>query len=277
MNNKYFMAVPNDIMNTKHSLHYELLNFDTNIELKLFISILAQATMIFRVNKNKKGIQTFLISGILGKDSFIPRSKNMNHKKVLEIINQLNSPFFDVLSLSDKQISFQLSAKYIKTLKSGFTNVNLMDLKKYKSLKATKLAILTTIYPNGYLSLNYLFKYLKVKTELPRTEKIRQIKTAFDNLDVEWEYKHPAKKGDKELPEHYKFHYKTIKPETDIKSVIKANNNAVDKTFDTSELDLNINEVVDKKDDWELSEKEIDEQIEQAKKTGYLNVYNRLK
>lgn len=277
MNNKYFMAVPNDIMNTNHSLHYELLNFDTNIELKLFISILAQATMIFRVNKNKKGIQTFLISGILGKDSFIPRSKNMNHKKVLEIINHLNSPFFDILSLSDKTISFQLSAKYIKTLKSGFTNVNLMDLKKYKSLKATKLAILTTIYPSGYLSLNYLFKYLKVRAELPRTEKIRQIKTAFDNLDVEWEYKHPATKGDKELPEHYKFHYKTIKPESDIKSEIKANNNVIDKTLDASDLDLNINEVVDKKDDWELSEKEIDEQIEQAKKTGYLNIYNRLK
>jgi hypothetical protein len=242
-NNKYFMAVPNDIMSTKHPLHYELLNFDTNIKLKLFIAILAKSTMIYKNNKNKKGIQTFSIKGFLSDNSFIPR-KSLNQDKLLEIINGFNSPFFNFLLLADKQIEFELSAKYIKTLNSGFTNLNLMGLKKHKDLKTTKLAILTTIYPSTtknpkpYFSLNYLFKYLCITKKLERFEKIRQIKKAFSKLDnIKFEYKHPVNKNAEELPEHYKFHYETI----NIKIV---NADKIIKHTDSI------------KESWELSEKE---------------------
>jgi predicted small secreted protein len=248
-NQKYFMAVPNDIMNTKHPLHYELLNFDTNIELKIFIAILAKSTMIYKTNK-KKGIQTFSIKGFLSDNSFIPR-KSLNQDKLLEIINNFNNKFFNILLLKNKQIEFELSSQYIKTLKSGFTNINLMDLKKYKDIKTTKLAILTTIYPSTsknpkpYFSLNYLFKYLAINKNLKRFEKIRQIKKAFSKLDnIEFEYKHPVNQNAEELPEHYKFHYKT--PIKDIKTKENQDNNKsqkqildeIDETFNTDDLDL---------------------------------------
>lgn len=248
-NQKYFMAVPNDIMNTKHPLHYELLNFDTNIELKIFIAILAKSTMIYKTNK-KKGIQTFSIKGFLSDNSFIPR-KSLNQDKLLEIINNFNNKFFNVLLLKNKQIEFELSSQYIKTLKSGFTNINLMDLKKYKDIKTTKLAILTTIYPSTsknpkpYFSLNYLFKYLAINKNLKRFEKIRQIKKAFSKLDnIEFEYKHPVNQNAEELPEHYKFHYQT--PIKDIKTKENQDNNKsqkqildeIDETFNTDDLDL---------------------------------------
>jgi hypothetical protein len=249
-NQKYFMAVPNDIMNTKHPLHYELLNFDTNIELKLFIALLAKSTMIYKANK-QKGIQTFSIQGILGKDSFIPRSKSVNHDKLLEIVNNLNTPFFNVLVLDDKTVSFELSAKYIRTLKSGFTNLNLMDLKKHKDIKTTKLAILTTIYPSTtknpkpYFSLNYLLKYLAINKNLPRTEKIRQIKKAFSKLEnIEFEYKHPVNQNVETMPEHYKFFYETplkyikTKENQDNDKSKKQMLDEIDETFNTDNLDL---------------------------------------
>lgn len=261
-NQKYFMAVPNDIMNTKHPLHYELLNFDTNIELKLFIALLAKSTMIYKANK-QKGIQTFSIQGILGKDSFIPRSKSVNHDKLLEIVNNLNTPFFNVLVLDDKTVSFELSAKYIRTLKSGFTNLNLMDLKKHKDIKTTKLAILTTIYPSTtknpkpYFSLNYLLKYLAINKNLPRTEKIRQIKKAFSKLEnIEFEYKHPVNQNVETMPEHYKFFYET--PLKDIKTKENQDNDKskkqmldeIDETFNTDNLDLDDDDVNNKKVDF---------------------------
>lgn len=256
------MAVPNDIMNTKHPLHYELLNFDTNIELKLFIALLAKSTMIYKANK-QKGIQTFSIQGILGKDSFIPRSKSVNHDKLLEIVNNLNTPFFNVLVLDDKTVSFELSAKYIRTLKSGFTNLNLMDLKKHKDIKTTKLAILTTIYPSTtknpkpYFSLNYLLKYLAINKNLPRTEKIRQIKKAFSKLEnIEFEYKHPVNQNVETMPEHYKFFYET--PLKDIKTKENQDNDKskkqmldeIDETFNTDNLDLDDDDVNNKKVDF---------------------------
>jgi len=250
------MAVPNDIMNTKHPLHYELLNFDTNIKLKIFIAVLAKSTMIYKKNK-KKGIQTFSIKGFLSDNSFIPR-KSLNQIKLLEIINDFNSPFFDVLTLNDKEVSFELSARYIKTLKSGFTNLNLMELKKHKDLKTTKLAILTSIYPSTsknpkpYFSLNYLLKYLDVTKKLPRTAKIKQIKQAFSKLEnVKFEYKHPISKSAEELSEHYKFHYETINIEVEKTDKIiekteqkindvetkKVSDTEIDKIFDASDLD----------------------------------------
>ncbi|MGR6779789.1 hypothetical protein ACU5B6_09180 [Moritella viscosa] len=213
INTNLFLALPNEIMNTKHPLHYELLNFDTNIKLKVFLAILAKSTMIYKTTK-KRGIQTFSIKGLLGRNSFIPRSKAVNHKKLLEIINNFNSPFFKVLSLDDKEIQFELSLVYKKTLMSGFSNINLMDLKQHKDLKTTKLAIITSIYPNGYFYLNYLLDFLNVNKELDRYEKIRQIKKAFKKLKelelLTWEYKHPVNQMVEELPEHYKFHYKKV-------------------------------------------------------------------
>lgn len=204
--NELFIGIPNEIMNTKHNLHYELLNFKTNMELKVFLTVLAKATMIFKANKSTEQ-QTFSTVGFLSDDSFLP--KNLTLKKLTNIIENMNSPFFEHLEINHKTVCFKLSNEYTKSvLKKGFSKINLMSLKHHKDLKTTKLAVLTMMKPNGYLSLNYLFKALKVNPNLPRTGRIREIKKAFKKLDfLEWEYKHPVNKNVEVLAGHYKFHY----------------------------------------------------------------------
>jgi hypothetical protein len=248
-NQKYFMAVPNEIMNTKHPLHYELLNFDTNIELKVFIAVLAKATMIFKANKNK-GIQTFSTVGFLGDNSFLPKSINL--KKLTSIIQNMETTFFDTLTINLKTVSFELSNYYKKsTIKKGFSKVNLMSLKSYRFLKITKLAILTEINPKGYLPLNYLLKVLNVNPKLSRTGRIREIKQAFKSLEelglLNWKYKHPVNKNAEEVPEEvpedYKFHYETINIETEktaetVRDDEPELKQAIDETFNTEDFDL---------------------------------------
>jgi hypothetical protein len=222
--NNPFLAVPNDIMNTKHILHSELINFDRNIELKVFITVLATATKIFKANK-KNGKQTFSTIGLLGDDSVLPGSLKLAQFK--KIINDMNSPFFEHLVFENKQIEFQLSDTYIRsTLKRGFSKVDLMTLKSLQDVKTTKLAILTMICPSSktkdnnkkYLNLNYLLKILDVSKNMDRTDQIRAIKNPFKTLEklnlLTWKYIYPKKKSDKKLPEHYKFHFEEISLKT---------------------------------------------------------------
>jgi len=222
-------------------LHYELLNFDENIELKVFIAVLTKATMIFKVNKNKD-IQTFSTVGLLGDNSFLPKSINL--KKLTSIIQNMENQSFDTLTINLKTVSFELSNVYKKaTIKNGFSKVNLMSLKSLRFLKITKLAILTEINPKGYLPLNYLLKVLNVNQKLSRTGRIREIKQAFKSLEelglLDWEYIYPVNKNVKISPDDYKFHYKaTIKNNDTIKedeSTLKEVKNDImeniDKTF----------------------------------------------
>jgi len=268
INNKVFLAVPNEIMSTKHDLHKHLLDFDSNIELKIFLALLAKASMIYKSNK-PKGIQTFSIKGFLSNNSFIPR-KSLTKEILADIINEMTNPFFEVLFLDKDLVSYKLSTKYTKTLKSGFQKVNLMSLKSHKDLKMTKLAILTAMKPNGYLNLNYVLECLKVNKKLERTEQILQVKKAFRKLKklglLDWEYIYPVNKNVKVLPEHYKFHYKaTIKDNDTIKeneSTLKEVKNDImkniDKTFNEEEFDLDTllaelkEPVAEKKNDDEL-------------------------
>ncbi|CED62256.1 Bifunctional protein FolD-Methylenetetrahydrofolate dehydrogenase-Methenyltetrahydrofolate cyclohydrolase [Moritella viscosa] len=243
--NELFLAVSNEIMNTKHSLHKHLLNFDSNPELKVFLAILAKATMIFKANESTEK-QTFSTVGFLSDDSFLPKSINL--KKLTKIIEEMNNPFFEHLEITHKTVCFKLSNEYTKsTLKKGFSKINLMSLKPHKDLKTTKLAILTALKPNGYLNLNYVLECLKVNKKLERTEQIRQVKKAFKKLKdlglLECVYKYPVNKNVEVLPEHYKFHYKAI---------IKDND-----TFKEADVEIKSDETP--KEKWKLSKQEIDE------------------
>lgn len=124
----------------------------------------------------------------------------------------MRSPFFDHLQIEQKTISFKLSDLYEKsTLKRGFTKIDLKEFKKQRDLRTTKLSILTTAKPNGYLSLNYLLKALNINKKISRSEQIREIKRAFNKLkNIKYVYKYPANPNAEQLAEHYKFHYKTV-------------------------------------------------------------------
>ncbi|PMH42353.1 hypothetical protein BCU68_14245 [Vibrio sp. 10N.286.49.B3] len=210
-NNKIFLRLPNTIMSTKHNLHRELFNFNTSMEQKVFMAVLAYASAIFVKNK-MKGIQHFSTVGFLADNRFLPAS--LVYSKLEEIINNMNNPFFDTLSIKDKKVSFEFSKRYKReVIKKGFQQINLMSLKSCITLRATQIAIMTMMKPNAYLNLNYLLDVLNINKNLKRTGRIREIKNVFKSLEIlglisEWEYKHPATKSAEVLPNHYKFHYK---------------------------------------------------------------------
>jgi hypothetical protein len=227
-NNKIFLRLPNAIMSTKHNLHRELFNFNTSMEQKVFMAVLAYASAIFVKNK-MKGIQHFSTVGFLADNRFLPTS--LVYSKLEEIINNMNNPFFDTLSIKDKKVSFEFSKRYKReVIKKGFQQVNLMSLKSCITLRATQVAIMTMMKPNAYLNLNYLLDVLNINKNLKRTGRIREVKNVFKSLETldlisEWEYKHPATKSAEVLPEHYKFHYKNtpIKSNEESKEFIVEN------------------------------------------------------
>ncbi|OBT09910.1 hypothetical protein A9267_20250 [Shewanella sp. UCD-FRSSP16_17] len=212
-NNKIFLRLPNTIMNAKHDLHKELFNVETAMEQKVFIAVLAIASALFVKNK-KKGVQHFSTVGLLSDNRFLPA--NLVYSTLEEIINNINSPFFDTLVIENKMVSFEFSKRYKKeAIKTGFQQINLMSLKSCNTLRSTQVAIMIMMRPNAYLNLNYLLDVLKVNKGIKRTSRIREVKRVFKSLKkqgllTEWEYKHPATKSAEVLPEHYKFHYKNV-------------------------------------------------------------------
>lgn len=247
-NNKIFLRLPNTIMSTKHNLHRELFNFNTSMEQKVFMAVLAYASAIFVRNK-MKGIQHFSTVGLLSDDRFLPA--NLVHSKLEEIINNIRSPFFDTLTVKDKKVSFEFSNRYKReVIKKGFQQINLMSLKSCKTLRATQVAIMIMMKPNAYLNLNYLLDVLKIHKEIKRTSRIREIKRVFKSLKdqglvSEWEYKHPATKSAEVLPEHYKFHYKN----TPVKSS-KEVDNVQEQADDTNNKTMTVEESIKKRNDY---------------------------
>ncbi|MGG5571401.1 hypothetical protein [Vibrio diazotrophicus] len=247
MNNNQFLALPNEIMNRDNPLHYELFNFNNNIDFKVFLMVLSISTMMYKDNGLKK--QSFSINGLLSRNSYLPRSK-LNFEKLESIINEFGeSPFFKKICVTKslmnpktenglkneediikhtltnslkKVVELELSDEYIKTLnnkKSGFNKVRLDELKSCRDVKATKLKVITLMKPTGYLHLNYLLKVLSIKNNLNRSDKIRQIRRAFNGIKLEFEYKHPKNQNDEIKPEHFRFYYdSTQKTENDLKN-----------------------------------------------------------
>ena len=215
---KYFTA-PHELMNRKNPLHYALFDFKNTAEMKVFITLLAYSTMIFRSTKNKNK-HTFSLKGLLSEDSFLPR-KNISIVSICRFIKKLDSPFFEEITEIGNEVNFKLSKQYKKTIKSGFNKIDLHDLKGITHIRATKLKILTLMKPDGYFDLYYLFKVLDLNEIKRRDNKIAKIHIAFETLDIGANYKHPfydQKKPNKlkESDEYYKFHYKTT-----IKEIVK--------------------------------------------------------
>lgn len=210
MNNNQFLSLSNEIMKTNNPLHYELFNFDNNIEYKVFLMILSISTMLYRNNKMTK--QSFSLNGFLSRDSYLPRSK-LNFKTLEKIINSFNgkSHFFNHVLSENKNVIVELSKQYIDNInKNGFNKVKLEDLKSCKDIKATKLKVIVSMKPKGFLNLNYLLKVLSVNDNLNRTDKIRQVRRAFNGIKLNFEYKHPKNQNDEIKPEHFKFYYDTL-------------------------------------------------------------------
>ncbi len=238
MNNNQFLALPNEIMKSDNPLHYEFFNFNNNIDFKVFLMILSISTMLYKDNGFKK--QTFTLNGLLSRDTYLPRSK-LNFEKLESIINNLKlSPFFKSIIVNksllnpinnteeheeeaikysltnslNKYVELELSDEYLNLINNknnGFNKIKLEELKSCREVKATKLKVITMMKPKGYLHLNYLLKVLSINCNLNRTDKIRQIKRAFNGINIEFEYKHPKRDKKKEMkPEYYKFHYNTL-------------------------------------------------------------------
>ena len=269
-----YLTIPHELMNRKNPLHYALFNFDNNAEMKLFITILAYSTMIYRSTK-KPVNHHFKLKGFLGNNSILNR-RDLTNKKINLFIQKLDSTFFEEIKVEANEVIFKFSNQYKRAIKSGFNKIDLDTLKSIKDVRATKLSILTQMKTDGYLDLYYLFKVLDLNEIKRRDHKVAKIKSAFSKLkNVEYTYKHPKNQNAEKLDEHYKFHYKTL-IDTEINT---AGNADLDNTFDTSDIrDLDIEEE-EKNEPWQMSEAEINEQLEEFEqknktiigKTGYLN------
>jgi len=259
-NNKPFLAVPFDMMNPKHPLHKklykELVNFKTNLELKVFIAVLAEATMILKTTK-KQGKQTFSTVGFLGDNSFLPGT--LVEKKLEKIINEMNTPFFDSLSFSNKIVEFKLSDLYMKSaLKRQFIKIDLMRLKSLTSPNTTKLVILQSLYPfseknpKRFIYLNFLLEVFNISKKMTRKDQIRAVKDVFRSLEklelLNWEYIYPKKANDDKTLKAYSFIYSAFTPEIkedneiteEVKPEIKEN--SINIKEDTETLKENIDE-----------------------------------
>lgn len=227
---KYFTA-PHELMNRKNPLHYALFDFKNTADMKIFITLIAYSTMIYRTTKSNKK-HTFSLKGLLGDDGVLPR-KNITIKKIVLFIKKLDSPFFEEITSAGEDVYFKLSKQYKKAIKSGFNKIDLNELKGITHIRATKLKILTLMKPDGYFDLYYLFKVLDLNGIKRRDNRIAKIHTAFETLDIIPDYKHPfydEKKPNKlkKADEHYKFHYKTT-----VQEIVKE---AVKKPLNDNEL-----------------------------------------
>ncbi|WP_421854665.1 hypothetical protein [Marinomonas sp.] len=208
MNELIFLSLTKEIMKPKNELHKYLFDFEDNVRFKVFLAILSISTTIYKKNKVDH-IQIFSIDGLLGVNSFLPRSGKLTFNTIEDIINSLKSPFFETISVDKKLVSFKLSYKYISEMNknTGFNKIELKKLKSCRDIKATKLALIIENHKKGYLHLNYLLDVLKVPDKKQRKERIKQIKNAFKSINVDFEYKYPANQNAPVLEEHYKFYY----------------------------------------------------------------------
>jgi hypothetical protein len=67
---KYFTA-PHELMNRKNPLHYALFDFKNTADMKIFITLIAYSTMIYRSTKNKNK-HTFALRGLLSENLIKP-------------------------------------------------------------------------------------------------------------------------------------------------------------------------------------------------------------
>jgi len=221
---KYFTA-PHELMNRKNPLHYALFDFKNTADMKIFITLVAYSTMIYRTTKNKNK-HTFSLKGLLSDDSVLPR-KNISIESILRFIKNLDSPFFEDITSAGEDIYFKLSKQYKKAIKSGFNKIDLNELKVITHIRATKLKILTLMKPDGYFDLYYLFKVLDLNGIKRRDNRIAKIHIAFETLNIIPDYKHPFYDAEnpnklKKSDEYYKFHYKTTAQEIVKETVGKA-------------------------------------------------------
>ncbi|MCG9613090.1 hypothetical protein L1D41_25970 [Vibrio harveyi] len=238
-----YLTIPNEIMNRKNPLHYALFDFKNNVEFKLFVTILAYSTMIYRTTK-KESEHYFSVKGFLGENSIITRN-NMTAKKIIIFVNKLQSPFFDNIEVIANEIHFKLSSKYKKDLRNnGFEKINLIDLKSIADIRSSKLSVLTEIKKEGYFDYYYLCKVLDLNGIKRRDNRIAKIKKAFKNIEVEFEYKHPKNQNEKREEEHYKFFYSKTSLYSDNKKVTNVlSDDYIDEIFSVDDFDFD--EIID--------------------------------
>lgn len=239
-----FITLPQELIGNKNSFHYKLFDFDSVHQFKLFLFILAKATVIYKTNKKRiKGIQSFHISEMFTNNDVLSKG-SMTYENIKKFINGLDTPFFNEISYSNKEVHFKLSYQYIKLLLSAESHYcfDFQKLKGVRDVRAAKLQVLLGIYKkSGFFYLNYLFKVLGLNKIARRDRKIYKIKHCFNSLGVEFEYRHPVNQYAEKNDEDYKFHY-------NLES--KVNNNEtldddklIDDIFNSDDLFINDDEV----------------------------------
>ena len=251
-NTDQYLALPLSLMTPKYNkdLHYNLFSIEDTLEYKLFLAILAKSTMIYK-NTNLEKIQTFSMSGMLGRNSYLPTAK-LTFEKIENFVNNLNSLFFDELIFNNKSntISFKLSDEYKSAIMSrSFRKIDLRDLKRHKNVKSVKLDILTKMNnkktdEKSYFNYYYLTNVLCIDNKkTSRKETIRQIKTAFKNIGITPEYRHPRTFNSERREDDYRFYFNNFSDQVEEEKVEKQIkkeevNILVDNAFDLDNFNI---------------------------------------
>ncbi len=205
-----YIILPQELICNKNNFHYKLFDFDNIHQFKLFLFILAKATIIYKTNKKRiKGIQSFHISEVFTNNDVLLKG-SITYENIEKFINGLDTPFFKEISYYKKEVHFKLSHQYIKLLLSAESHYcfDFQKLKGVRDVRAAKLQLLLGIYKkSGFFHLNYLFKVLDLNKIARRDRKIYKIKHCFNSLSVKFDYKHPVNQYAEKNDEDYKFYY----------------------------------------------------------------------
>lgn len=174
-----YITLPQELINIKNNFHYKVFDFNDIHQFKLFLFIMAKATVIYKTNKKRiKGTQSFHISEIFTNNDVLSKG-SMTYENIKKFINGLDTPFFKEIGYSNKEVNFKFSYQYIKLLLSTESHYcfDFQKLKGVRDVRAAKLQLLLGIYKkSGFFHLNYLFKVLDLNKIARRDRKIYKIK-----------------------------------------------------------------------------------------------------
>ncbi len=203
-----YITIPKQLIQEKDTLHYKLFDFSEINQFKLFLFILAKATMMYKANK-MECIQHFEVRDILKDNSVISR-KSVTYERIETFVDGLNTPFFETISYQDKKIFFRFSDTYLELMKEskGGYQIDFNELIGIRNIRAAKLKCLIFLYKtSGFFHLYYLFKILDLNKISRRDRKINKIKHCFDSLAIRFDYKYPVNQYVKRKEQDYRFYY----------------------------------------------------------------------
>lgn len=241
-----YIALASNIIEKRNELFYELFEYNNVNDFKLFLYLVSKATIIAKINLKEKKMSldkesNFELDSDIFTSEFLSNS-SVSHKYIEKFIKNTESKYFKSISIKNKKVFFELSKKYISELKGSksysFDFEEIKDIKR--NVRAAKLKFLVCLYKkSGFFHSNFLFKVLDLNSINLKKNKIKKIREAFKEINIEYNYNSAVNHHDKKNNENYgKFEYIVKEQEIEVKqetssessneSIYKDNNKTIE-------------------------------------------------